>query len=560
MNTSAFGKMQDLVAFLIRDGDMLRSPILLFAFGASFSRTAMIYAVNETAERGGPTPWLFVLLMGAVIASLVLSHQSRVYSILLVENLTRKLRRRVADHVLNADVGFFQSREPGEVYSALTGHTMAVARATTRLTELVQAALLMIFCFIYMGMQSLPAVLAAIAALLFGVAAFLLAERPARRLLWHANDKRAEFYDAMNDLLRGYKELRLRQSRRSDLSDRVDEVVEETRRRTIAAERIFSYSNMAASAALALLLVAIVVLLPAISGVGSVVILQILTVVLFTFGPIERVIGALPAFARASVSFDQLNEVLAELARNPETDAASHAPDSHPTFRKLELRGITATLRRPSKTPGTTAEDSFVLGPIDLVLEPGQSVFVTGGNGMGKSTLLQILTGLRHADSGEILVDGVPVTRDSVGDYRGLFSAVFSEFYLFRRLYGLSDEERDRLQANIEELGLAHGVSITGDAFSSLSLSTGQMRRLALSIALAEQRPIIVLDEFAADQDPVRRAFFYDVLVPRLAREGHLLIAVTHDEHCFGKADRLIRMEDGRIVSDSLNAPAEASA
>ena len=60
-----------------------------------------------------------------------------------------------------------------------------------------------------------------------------------------------------------------------------------------------------------------------------------------------------------------------------------------------------------------------------------------------------------------------------------------------------------------------------------------------------------VLDEFAADQDPAHRALYYDVLVPEMARRGHLVIAVTHDEHCFDKCDRLIRMEQGMIVSDT---------
>ena len=141
-----------------------------------------------------------------------------------------------------------------------------------------------------------------------------------------------------------------------------------------------------------------------------------------------------------------------------------------------------------------------------------------------------------------------------------VFAAVFSEFYMFRQLYGLSAEERERLDANIKEMGLAEGVSIAGDEFANLALSTGQMRRLALSIALAGQRPVIVLDEFAADQDPARRAFFYDVLVPRLAAAGHCVVAVTHDEHCFGKADRLIRMADGQIIADSIQNPAKLEA
>lgn len=559
MSNSAYGKLRDLVVFLVHEGGLLRSPILLFAFGASASRTLMIFSVNETAARGGADGPMFALLCAAVAASLATAHLARVHGITLVENLNQVLRRRVSNHVLNADVSFFQSRDPGKVYSALTGHTVLVAGATTKLADMVQTLLLLVFCFGYMALQSWPSVVASFFAMSLGVAAFLLAEAPARRLLKRANDARAQFYDSMNDLLRGYKELRLRQARRIDLAARVDRVVEETRERTIAAEKIFSLSELAASAALAVLLVAIVVALPAVTGADSVVILQVLTVVLFTFGPIESVISGLPGFARASVAFEQMNELLGDLSENPESDSVRNAPDTRPDFRKLELRGITATLRRPSQG-STAAEDSFTLGPLDLTLRPGQSIFITGGNGMGKSTFMQILTGLRHADSGQILLDGEPVTRDNIGHYRGLFSAVFSEFYLFRQLYGLTEEERTRLQTHIDELGLAQGVSVTGDAFSSLSLSTGQMRRLALSVALAEQRPILVLDEFAADQDPARRAFFYDILVPRLAAQGHCVIAVTHDEHCFGKSDRLIRMEDGQIVSDVLNRPAPVRA
>src|SRR5690606_3076060 len=103
----------------------------------------------------------------------------------------------------------------------------------------------------------------------------------------------------------------------------------------------------------------------------------------------------------------------------------------------------------------------------------------------------------------------------------------------FRKTYGLAVHERDRLADLIVELGLGDRLSLTGESFSTLQLSSGQRRRLALAVALAEQRPIIVLDEFAADQDPQRRAFFYDVLVPDMARRGHLVLAVTHDEQSF---------------------------
>ncbi|MDJ0824377.1 MAG: cyclic peptide export ABC transporter [Rhodobacter sp.] len=556
---SAYQNTKDMLSYLLREGGLFQSPILILAVAASGSKTLMIYIINEAAERGGAGAGLFALLLAAVAVTLTTEHLARVYGAALVQDLAKKMRRDISEHVLNADVSFFQKRDFGQVYAALTGQTDTVATSIMRIVDLVQAVLLLLFCLVYLTLQSWPAGVATVAAFCLGVGAFLLAEGPARRVLDSANKARIAFYDAVNDALRGHKELRLRQSRRRDLAARIGDVTEDAAIKSVEAERFFSFGQGAATAALALLLVAIVSLLPLVAAVDNIVILQVLTVVLFAFGPIEAVVSGLPAFARASVSYLHLNAVLAELDANPESEAARSAPDSRPEFRSIELRGVTVTLRRPSPAPGSSATDTFTLGPIDLMLRPGQSVFITGGNGMGKSTLLQILTGLRHPDAGEILLDGVPVTRDTVGHFRGLFSAVFSEFYMFRQLYGLTAEERARLQGHIDELGLSEGVSIAEDRFASLALSTGQMRRLALSIALAEERPVIVLDEFAADQDPVRRAFFYDVLVPRLSAAGHLVIAVTHDEHCFGKSDRLIRMEDGKVVSDEVQAAVRAS-
>ncbi len=556
MSSTFINDTRDLLGFLIREGDLLRSPVFLYSIVASASRTGMIYAINETAAKGLTSPVMGIVLIGSVFLSLFAAHLARVTSHEINQDVALKMRKNLSEHLLAADVGFFQRRHNGEIFTFLTGNVGMASGAIPMMVSSVEALVLLILCMTYMFLQSWPAGIATLVALLFGLAAFYIAERPAGRLLDTAHRARVAMHETINDMLRGYRELRLRHARREAIADRVDVVSTGVRDAVVQSERIFSRGQMAAQASLAFLLVSVVLLVPLLTHVDSVVVLQILTVVLFTFGPVEALVANLPAFARSAVAFRQLTEVLDDAAQNPESETARRSSLQRKTFQTLEFRGITTTLRRASPAPGSKAADSFTLGPIDLMLRPGQSVFITGGNGMGKSTLLQILTGLRHPDDGEILLDGVPVTRESVGEYRSLFGAVFSEFYLFRHLYGLSNDEREKLQTHIEELGLAEGVSVTGDAFDSLSLSTGQMRRLALSITLAEERPIIILDEFAADQDPTRRAFFYDVLVPRLARQGHAVIAVTHDEHCFHKSDRLIRMKDGKIESDTLNAPA----
>lgn len=560
MSNSAYQNTKELIGFLWRESDLRRSPVAFFVVASSLTRTGMIWAINETAERGLGDGLMVAFLLVMVVAMLATSHWARMSGHALVQSLTLKMRRTLNRQLLNADVTFFQNRDQGSVSAASREYIHEVASTALRLMEMVQALLLLIFCLIYMALQSFPSMVAAVIALVVGVASFLITEIPARHAVTAHNIANVGYFDKVNDLLRGFKELRLRRTRREDLARRVDVVVEDARARRMESERWFSYGQIGASGALSLLLVAIVILLPLTADVQPVEILQIVTLVLFSFAPIEATVSNLPSFVRATVCYQMILQVESNLRRSAEVAAPETFADNRPGFETIEFKGVTVTLSRPTQADGSTAVDTFTLGPIDLTLIPGQSVFITGGNGMGKSTLLQLLTGLRYPDSGQILLDGVPVTRENIADYRGTFSAVFSEFYLFRQIYGLSEAEREKLNVHIETLGLSKGVSIVDDAFASLSLSTGQMRRLALAVALSEERPILVLDEFAADQDPSRRRYFYDELVPQLARDGHCVVAVTHDEHCFEKCDRLIRMEDGRIVSDQVLATTPVSA
>ncbi|MCG6902403.1 MAG: ATP-binding cassette domain-containing protein [Rhodobacter sp.] len=553
MSDSVTRNTRDLIRFLLRESNLLRSPVFVFVVLASASRTAMIFLINETAGRGGPDWLLFFALIGSAAVMLTATHFAKMSGVDLVQRLKLKMRNQISQCILKADVSFFQSRAQGQVYHVATGHVNDISGAALRLVGIFQTLLLLIFCLGYMAWQLPASVLATLIALVVGVGAFFATEGPASRANRKSHDATVAFYDSIHDLLRGYKELRLRGSRRKALSRTVEAQVQDAKDLTIASERHFSYGQIGSNGALAALLIAVVVVLPLITDADSVLLLQLLTLVLFTAGPIEAMVGDLPALSRAGIAFRIFRNLEEDLENNAEHDATADYDDNRPAFRSLELRGATVHLTR-DVGDDDKARDRFTLGPIDLTLYPGQSVFITGGNGMGKSTLLQLLTGLRHPDEGQIFLDDMEVTRANVAEYRGVFAAVFSEFYMFRHLYGMTEDERARLQANIEELGLGEGISLTGNRFTNLSLSTGQMRRLALSIALAEQRPIIVLDEFAADQDPSRRTFFYDILVPRLAQAGHCVVAVTHDEHCFHKCDRLIRMEDGRIISDEVHA------
>jgi len=93
-------------------------------------------------------------------------------------------------------------------------------------------------------------------------------------------------------------------------------------------------------------------------------------------------------------------------------------------------------------------------------------------------------------------------------------------------------------------------TDVIAGRFTNLALSTGQRKRLALLVTLLEDRPIIVLDEWAAEQDPEFRQFFYEELLAELKSRNKTIIAISHDDKYFRCADRVIRLEFGRIVSD----------
>jgi putative ATP-binding cassette transporter len=273
-------------------------------------------------------------------------------------------------------------------------------------------------------------------------------------------------------------------------------------------------------------------------------------VILFTFGPLLEVIGVVPYVAQAGAAINALEAMErtldAELGGVAPTNFGE-TPADWP-FRTIEARDLVFSYPDEAGMPG------YTVGPINLTIRAGEIVFLMGGNGSGKSTFLKLLTGLYLPRSGQLLVDGQVVTPSQLPRYRNLFSIIFTDFHLFDRLYGLDVINDTQLNRLLADMDLANKTSYYEGRFSHLQLSTGQRKRLALIVAILEQKPILLCDEWAADQDPQFRRHFYEVILPELQRQGRTIIAATHDDHYFDAADRLLKMEYGRIV------PTEATA
>ncbi len=265
--------------------------------------------------------------------------------------------------------------------------------------------------------------------------------------------------------------------------------------------------------------------------------LTMVVALLFYFNWLS-VIPQLASAASTSSQLEQLEDRLASAQQPGPPERDTDLVESHP-FESLELRDV--TYRHPPR-PGAPG---FVIGPLSCSIRPGQITFITGGNGSGKSTLTRLLCGLNAPDNGQVLYNGMQVDGRACRERVAFVPALP---ILFEQLHGVT-VDADVINAQLADFGLGNVVRFEDGRFSRLGLSTGQRKRVALIGALQQQRPILVLDEWAADQDPPMRQRFYREILPSLRAQGIAVIAVTHDDRYFDAADQVLRMEYGQLMS-----------
>ena len=351
-------------------------------------------------------------------------------------------------------------------------------------------------------------------------------------------------YGQFRALIFGNKELKGHQDRRREFMNLFEQTAEDVCEKNIRAVTLM----MVASSWYRLLILSLIGVLTfgltdAFNFDSEKMTLFIL--ILFVVGNlVQQLNNNTAALATAGIAIDKLGELGFSLGNERLTAASVVARVQPPEWQRIELRGVTHAYWREDRS----MVENFTLGPIDLEFKPGELVILAGGNGSGKTTLAKLLVGLYHPEEGEILVDGEKVEAEGWERYQQLFSVVFSDFYLFDRLLGLEASNVDETgQGYLEKLQLDHKLEIRDGAFSTTDLSQGQRKRLALLTSYLEDRSFYVFDEWAADQDPLFKRFFYEELLPELKARGKMVLAISHDDHYYHVADRVVRLNYGRL-------------
>jgi putative ATP-binding cassette transporter len=386
--------------------------------------------------------------------------------------------------------------------------------------------------------------------LLFFVLGLLAYELPS---IWYFREFRAArreldaLFGHFKDLTEGVKELKLHSRRRRVfLSEVLFETAASRSRHLVKAFRFHAIANSLGQM-LVFILIGLLLFASGFGRSGAAALPGIITI-LFITNALQAVMSILPVINVADVALQRLETLNQQLesAGVMELDQEI-ATDSGLRCEGLTLRAITYTYQ------GKKEKETFTLGPIDMNLGAGQVIVLAGGNGSGKTTLAKLITGLYSPENGELLLDGQRITDENREFYRQHFSAIFYDFHLFESLLGLEKPDLDDCaRERLARLQLSDVVTIENGVLSTTQLSRGQRKRLALLTASLEERPIYVFDEWAADQDPEFKEFFYRDLLMDLKASGKLVLVICHDDHYFDVADRVIKLESGKIIYDGV--------
>jgi putative ATP-binding cassette transporter len=509
---------------------------------------ASINAGSQVQSNHSAGLWASALFIVSLLLFVKTQHYVNVTWAVEIEAIIHRLRVRLMEDVRRSELMSIEKIGRSRIVGTITSDTTLLKQASRILIFSVQGLVLILFVALYMAYLSLVAFL--LSAAIIGIAAVILHDKNQLLKHWNdqANDWSNQLFDRLGDLLSGFKEIRLNKARSSALFEDASEVS-----RTVSNIKIWSdaetLKQMVTTQSLVyLLLGTLVFAVPLFSdSLASGSTAETTTALLFVVGSCFSLVQSIPVLMAADAAADRLDRLEADLRATAVSADPGDLPQ--PTgFNAIEMRDVVFQYTDKS------SEAVFKVGPVDFALRAGELVFITGGNGSGKSTFLKLLAGLFIPDVGSIELDGQRVDNSTREHFRSLISTIFTDYHLFKRLYGISDSDPVEFDRLLEQFQLRKKTHLVEGEFVTLDLSGGQRKRLALVISLLEKRPILLLDEWTSDQDPGFRRKFYDELLPSLHQAGKTIVVVTHDDRYlddFQLPARRLRMDEGRFVEQS---------
>lgn len=504
--------------------------------------TFLIKTIHETLGSGIQDLVFFSIKVGFLLIAYPLFAVLSSYKLAkLTQGIIHNLRVQLSTKVLNSDYSTVEKNKD-KLLPMLTHDITIISTAINRFPGIVTGLTTVIGLFAYMVWIS--PILFGFTVIVFGLT-FLLVSRTLpllKKYTSQARQKWDEVFIELEAVVKGIKELSLNQQLKKTFLEEQLTVKSDQEKDLKVKESVIN--SLLSRMTDVMLLFGIVILIFVIYTTKIVdfdLLGEFLLISLFTVSPLSSATGFLGNLKAIEVAMTNIDQMGLTLDGDDQRVHILKKEIGNPG--KIELKGTTYTYYND------TEDDQFLLGPVNLVIEPNEVIFIVGGNGSGKTTLSKLILGLYLPQDGHIKYNGEEINSENINAYRDQFKAIFDDSYLFDKLLVKStDLPPNYAQHLINSFRIDRKVSIVDGAFSTTRLSQGQTHRLRLISAIMEDANIYLFDEWAANQDPSFKKIFYNEIIPDLKRRGKTVIAITHDELYFNAADRVVKLRNGNIA------------
>lgn len=526
--------------------------LVLLSIGNSLVYTFLLMLITKSisgAEIGFFQGYEWAVYVAVLVFSLAITSFFRKYMVRLSNELLFEFDLNVTDKLRKVSVPVFEKLGRERIYTAFSD-TRVLGQIPHFLLEAVNASIIVLCCLGYLFYTSLAAGIS-ILSLMAGLLIFyLIRNKKISKELEQLREYQTVYHKYLTDLLDGFKEMKMGIKRNNNFFNHyVKPNREEAENIAVNASLKYMQNELTGSYSWYIIIGASIFLFPVYFDLPLAEIAPVIVTVMYMMVPASTLIGIVPFHTNVKIALNRIQELEAELSRY--ADEFERLPVKH-EFGATKFQQITFD---DVVFEHVDNKNKFILGPLNLTINRGELIFITGGNGSGKSTFINLLTGLYPPSEGAIYFNGNKVDVTNRIYYSDFISSIFTRSHLFNENYSDFDLTSDNydLQQYIELMRMEGKINLSKDSKAlTTNLSMGQKKRLSMIYSLLEGREIIILDEWAAEQDPTFKAYFYQEILPHLLRRGKTIIAVTHDDRYFDYANRIIKFERGKIETDSI--------
>lgn len=491
----------------------------------------------------------------------------------ITQEIVFDLRMRLIGKIFYTSFQRFERVEEGKVLATLNNDTGQIGNSANLVVALVSSIVTVIGVFIYLATIAFWATAVTVAVIIVIATVYYFVSDKAQEYMEQARDEQNIYMELLDGLVDGFKELSLHIKKKLNYKNDLETSCNTFRNKTVLGSVKLINAFLVGESLLVLVLGAVGFGVPRVfPAIQNVTLMSFIIALLYLIGPINQLLNSIPGILMISVSWGRVKHFIEEIPANmdPEDEEKPLVVEKSKVkfleASKLFFEYKPVDTDEPEKVPVLAKGDTetsekagsavvpqdisqpeklFAVGPLNLKAEKGEIIFIVGGNGSGKTTLAKLLTGLYTADDGTVTINGEAIPNYQLGEY---FSVVFGGFHLFKKLYEMDlDDREDEIKKYLQLLEMDGKVEIIDNSFNTIDLSGGQRKRLALLQCYLEDSPVYLFDEVAADQDPQFRKFFYRTLLTDMKKAGKIVIAITHDDHYFDVADKVIKMDMGQI-------------